>query len=58
MSSQIKDFTEQDSGPSVDSTDIEERIAARRLRIGRRIEALKKYEFDYKNLYSINTNIY
>ncbi len=34
---------EEDTGPSVDSTDHEERIAARRLRIERRIEAAKRF---------------
>ena len=36
---------EEDTGPSVDSTDPEERIAARRLRIQRRIEAAKRCKF-------------
>lgn len=34
---------EEDSGPSVDSVVVEERIAARRLRIQRRIEAAKRF---------------
>ena len=34
---------EEDAGPSVDSADQEERIAARRLRIARRLEAQKRY---------------
>ncbi|XP_066929722.1 dynein regulatory complex protein 1-like [Clytia hemisphaerica] len=43
MASQIKDLAmDEDIGPSVDSPLIEERIAARRLRITRRMEALKK----------------
>ncbi|XP_041480770.1 dynein regulatory complex protein 1-like [Lytechinus variegatus] len=33
---------EEDTGPSVDSTDPEERIAARRLRISKRIEAARR----------------
>ena len=33
---------EEDTGPSVDSTDPEERIAARRLRIAKRIEAARR----------------
>ena len=33
---------EEETGPSVDSTDPEERIAARRLRIQRRLEAQKR----------------
>jgi hypothetical protein len=40
MSAQGED--EEDTGPSVDSSDPEERIAARRLRIQRRIEAAKR----------------
>lgn len=46
---------EEDSGPSVDSVVVEERIAARRLRIQRRIEAAKRFvnsvsrEFLYLN---------
>ena len=39
----IKDLIEEDTGPSVDSSLLEERIAARRLRIARRLETLKKY---------------
>lgn len=42
MASQINDFEEEDTGPSVDSQLMEERIAARRLRIGRRLEVLRK----------------
>ena len=34
---------EEEAGPSVDSNDPEERIAARRLRIQRRLEMQKKY---------------
>lgn len=34
---------EEDVGPSVDSADPEERIAARRIRINKRIEAQKRY---------------
>ena len=33
---------EEDSGPSIESTDPEERIAARRLRIQKRLEAQKR----------------
>ena len=33
---------EEDVGPSVDSNDIEERIAARRIRIAKRVEAARK----------------
>ena len=33
---------EEETGPSVDSADPEERIAARRLRIQRRLEAQKR----------------
>lgn len=33
----------EDTGPSVDSTEPEERIAARRLRIERRIETAKRF---------------
>lgn len=33
---------EEDHGPSIDSNDIEERIAARRLRIAKRVEAARK----------------
>ena len=33
---------EEDTGPTVDSTDIEERIAARRIRIAKRAEAARK----------------
>ena len=33
---------EEETGPSVDSNDPEERIAARRLRIKRRVEAAKR----------------
>ena len=40
MSAQGED--EEDTGPSVDSSDLEERIAALRLRIQRRIEAAKR----------------
>lgn len=40
--SQMNDLSEEDTGPSVDSQLIEERIAARRLRIGRRLEVLRK----------------
>ena len=39
---QVKDLMEEETGPSVDSTLLEERIAARRLRIARRLETLKK----------------
>jgi len=38
----MNDLSEEDTGPSVDSQLIEERIAARRLRIGRRLEVLRK----------------
>lgn len=34
---------EEDEGPSVDSAIAEERIAARRLRIQRRLEAAKRW---------------
>jgi hypothetical protein len=33
---------EEDTGPSVDSADAEERIAARRARIARRIEVARR----------------
>merc|ERR1711974_420653 len=33
---------EEDVGPSVDSNDLEERIAARRIRIAKRVEAARK----------------
>lgn len=33
---------EEDTGPSVDSTDPDERVAARRLRIARRVEAARR----------------
>lgn len=36
---------EEDTGPSVDATDPEERIAARRTRIQRRQEAQRRWEF-------------
>ena len=36
---------EEDDGPSVDSEIAEERIAARRLRIQRRLEAARRYFF-------------
>lgn len=45
MSTQGDD--EEDTGPSVDSTDPEERIAARRLRIQRRIETAKRFTFNF-----------
>ena len=35
--------TEEDQGPSVDSADPEERILARRLRIAKRNEQIRKY---------------
>ena len=35
---------EEDTGPSVDSADPEERIQARRIRIQKRIEAKRRYE--------------
>ena len=38
----MNDLSEEDTGPSVDSQLIEERIAARRIRIGRRLEVLRK----------------
>ena len=34
---------EEETGPSVDSADPEERIAARRLRINRRLELQKRF---------------
>lgn len=40
--SQVKDLIEEETGPTVDSPLLEERIAARRLRIARRLETLKK----------------
>ena len=49
MSTQGDD--EEDTGPSVDSTDPEERIAARRLRIQRRIETAKRLIRLYYILY-------
>ena len=42
MSSQIKDILEEEAEPTVDSQLIEERIAARRLRILRRLEVIRK----------------
>ena len=42
MSTQGDD--EEDTGPSIDSADQEERIAARRLRIQRRTEAAKRFK--------------
>lgn len=33
---------EVDTGPSIDSTDMEERIAARRIRIAKRVEAARR----------------
>lgn len=33
---------EEDTGPSVDSTDPEERIAARRIRISKRVEMARR----------------
>ena len=42
MTSQKQDILDEETGPSVDSPVLEERIAARRLRIARRIEALKQ----------------
>lgn len=35
---------DEDEGPSVDSTVAEERIAARRIRIQRRLEAARRYK--------------
>lgn len=37
------DVEEEDTGPSVDSADPEERIKARRIRIQKRIEAKRRY---------------
>ena len=34
---------DEEIGPSIDSADPEERIAARRLRIGKRLEQLRRY---------------
>lgn len=43
MNSSIQEEKEEDQlGPSVDSTDMEERIAARRIRIKKRLEALRR----------------
>lgn len=39
---QVKDDFEEDEGPSVDSQILEERIAARRIRIAQRLEAMKQ----------------
>ncbi|CAD5115929.1 DgyrCDS4859 [Dimorphilus gyrociliatus] len=43
-SSQQEEKEEDQFGPSVDSTDMEERIAARRLRIKKRLEAIRRAE--------------
>lgn len=42
---------EDETGPSVDSLDPEERIQARRERIKRRTEAVKRFVFNWKKLY-------
>jgi len=36
---------EEETGPSVDANDPEERIAARRVRIHKRVEAARRYFF-------------
>ena len=49
------DPEEEDTGPSVDSADPEERIKARRLRIQKRIEAKRRYvrvPYSYARTYS------
>ena len=43
----------EDDGPSVDSEIAEERIAARRLRIQRRLEAARRCSDDTSGLYII-----
>ena len=42
MSTRESGGEEEEVGPSVDSNDPEERIAARRARIGRRVEAERR----------------
>lgn len=42
MNSESPKSMNEETGPSIDSTILEERIAARRLRIARRIESLKR----------------
>lgn len=42
MEAANEENTEENSGPSVDSNDQEERIEARRMRIQKRLEAAKR----------------
>lgn len=48
---------EEDSGPSVDSNNPEERVAARRNRIQHRIEVLKRY-INVSDIYSDGNNFF
>lgn len=46
MEEEPQKIIEEDCGPSIDSDNVDERIAARRLRIERRLEALKREQSD------------